>query len=232
MAGTPVRSYSTNFERDEDPLSDGGMWLNGGTDGLDWVDVIAKNGVAYGSRSRMKVAERRVEQGNLEPASGEDALPEGDYDDPTAVLAGEWGKNQHAKATVFSRNPTDEYFQEVEIRLRSTMTPHSCTGYEVFWRCLKTDAGYAEIVRWNGRIGDFTSLKKLIGPEYGVKHGDVVQATIVGNVLKGFVNGVEVVSATDDVYDSGGPGIGFNFGVGDTNVDHGFTSFEVDTYDD
>jgi hypothetical protein len=180
----------------------------------------------------MKVAERRVEQGNLEPASGEDALPEGDYDDPTAVLAGEWGKNQHAKATVFSRNPTDEYFQEVEIRLRSTMTPHSCTGYEVFWRCLKTDAGYAEIVRWNGRIGDFTSLKKLIGPEYGVKHGDVVQATIVGNVLKGFVNGVEVVSATDDVYDSGGPGIGFNFGVGDTNVDHGFTSFEVDTYDD
>jgi len=27
-------------------------------------------------------------------------------------------------------------------------------------------------------------------------------------------------------------GIGFNFGVGYTNVDHGFTSFEADTYDD
>ena len=25
---------------------------------------------------------------------------------------------------------------------------------------------------------------------------------------------------------------GFNFGVGDTNVDHGLTHFEVDTYDD
>jgi hypothetical protein len=232
MAGTPVRSYSTNFERDEDPLSDGGMWLNGGTDGLDWVDVISKNGVAYGSRSRMKVAERRVEQGNLEAAAAEEALPEGDYDDPTAVLAGEWGRNQHAKATVFSKDPTDEYFQEVEIRLRSTITPHSCTGYEVFWRCLKTDVGYAEIVRWNGKIADFTSLEKLIGPEYGVKHGDLVEATIVGNVLKGFINGVEVISATDDVYGSGSPGIGFNFGVGDTNVDHGFTSFEVDTYDD
>ena len=29
-----------------------------------------------------------------------------------------------------------------------------------------------------------------------------------------------------------GPGIGFNFGVGDTNVDHGFTYFEVDSYHD
>jgi hypothetical protein len=38
--------------------------------------------------------------------------------------------------------------------------------------------------------------------------------------------------ATDSTFDSGAPGIGFNFGVGDTNVDHGFTSYEVDTYDD
>jgi hypothetical protein len=102
----------------------------------------------------------------------------------------------------------------------------------VFWRCLKTDAGYAEIVRWNGKIGDFTSLEKRIGPEYGVKDGDRVEATIVGNVLKGYINGVEVISATDGVCESGSPGIGFNFGVGDTNVDHGFSSFEVDTYDD
>ncbi len=227
-----MRSYSSRFQVDEDPISDGGKWINGGTDGRDWVDVVTRNGVAYGGRSRMRVAERRVEQGTLGAGIAQDALPEGDYDDPTAVLAGDWGKNQYAKATVFSRNPTDEYFQEVEIRLRSTITPHNCTGYEVFWRCLKTEAGYAEIVRWNGRIADFTSLKKLIGPEYGVKDGDLVEATIVGNVLTGYINGVEVISATDDVWDAGAPGVGFNFGVGDTNVDHGFRSFEVDTYDD
>jgi hypothetical protein len=58
-----------------------------------------------------------------------------------------------------------------------------------------------------------------------------VEACIVGNVIKGFINGVEVTSATDDTYATGSPGIGFNFGVGDTNVDHGFTSYEVDTYD-
>ena len=66
----------------------------------------------------------------------------------------------------------------------------------------------------------------------GVEDGDLIEATIEGNVLKGFINGVEMISAVDDTYASGAPGIGFNFGVADTNVDHGFTSFEVDTYDD
>ena len=224
-----TRSYSTRFELDEDPISEGGMWLNGGKDGIDWVDVVTRNGVVYGAVSRMGVAERRAEQGNV---ASDESVPEGDYDDPTAVLAGAWGKNQHAKGEVFSRNQTEDYFQEVEIRLRSTIEPHRCTGYEVFWRCLKTENAYAEIVRWNGKRGDFTSLARRVGPEYGVKDGDVVEATIAGNVLKGSINGVEVISATDDVFDTGSPGIGFNFGVGDTNVDHGFTYFEVESYDD
>lgn len=71
------------------------------------------------------------------PATAAGTEPEGDYDDPTAVLAGVWGRNQHARARVFSRNQTEDYFQEVEIRLRSAISPHSCTGYEVFWRCLR-----------------------------------------------------------------------------------------------
>ena len=228
----PVRSYRTSFQLDEDPISEGGIWLNGRKDGIDWADVVTRNGVVYGAVTRMAVAERRVEQGNLEPTAADGAAPEGDYDDPTAVLAGVWGKNQHARAEVFSRNPTDQYFQEVEIRLRSTMTPHRCTGYEVFFRCLKTEDGYAEIVRWNGKIGDFTSLAKLSGPQYGVEDGDVIEASIVGNVIKGHINGVEMISATDDVFDQGSPGVGFNFFVADTNVDHGFTYFEVDTYND
>ena len=227
ITGLVTRDYMTNFDLDEEPIDEGGMWLNGGKDGTDWVDVMTKNGECYGAKSRMGVAEKRAEQGNLDGA-----LPEGDYDDPTAVLSGEWGRDQHVRAVVFSRNPTNEYFQEVEIRLRSTITPNSCTGYEVFWRCLKTDEGYAEIVRWNGKIADFTSLERRVGPEFGVKDGDVVEATIVGNVLRGYVNGVEVISATDDTFADGAPGVGFNFGVGDTNVDHGFTQFEVETYDE
>jgi hypothetical protein len=208
------------------------MWINGQTDGIDWIDCMTQNGgEVCGKVSRMTVAERRAEQVH-EEAGDDDAGTAGDYDDPTAVLSGEWGRNQYGKATVFCRNPTNKYFQEVEIRLRSSITPHSCTGYEVFWRALKTDEGYAEIVRWNGAIGDFTSLARKVGSEFGVKDGDVVEASIEGDLIRGFINGVEVITATDDVFSEGAPGVGFNFFVSTTNVDHGFTSFEVDTYAD
>ncbi len=232
LKGRPVRSYRTHFERKEEPISEGGLWINGKKDGIDWADVVTEGGVAHGGKTRMAVAERRAEQavGGATIAAGE--MPEGDYDDPTALLSGDWGKDQHARATVFSRNQTEEYFQEVELRLRSSLGPHSCTGYEVFWRCLKTGSAYAEIVRWNEKIRDFTSLARRQGPEFGVKNGDVVEATIVGSVIRSYVNGVEVLSATDDVYKSGNPGIGFNFGCANTYVDHGFSSYEVETFDE
>jgi len=203
-----VRSYSTHFPLDETPISESGAWVNGAIDGIDWHDVVTKNGVAHG------------------------ALSTGRYTDPTALLTGVWGKNQAVKAVVYSRNQTERYYQEVEIRLRSTLAAHSCTGYEVFWRCLETQNAYAEIVRWNGSVGDWTSLQKHTGTQYGVRHGDLVEATIVGDVIRGYVNGEEVISATDNTYTAGSPGMGFNYGVGETNVDFGFSYFEVDTYDD
>ncbi len=159
-------------------------------------------------------------------------MSQGEYTDPTALLAGTWGNNQTVQATVFSRNQTEKYFQEVEIRLRSTLSPHHCTGYEVFWRCLKAQNAYVEIVRWNGKVGDWTSLKKLNGAQYGVKDGDLVKATIAGNVIKGYVNGVEVIFAIDNTYKEGNPGMGFNFGVGESNGDFGFKSYEVVSYDE
>jgi len=207
-AQKPKRSYSTRFLLDEDPISEGEKWINGGKDGIDWFNVITKNGLAYG------------------------AVSKGAYTDPTALLKGTWGKNQTVNAKVFSKNQTEKYYQEVEIRLRSTLKAHHCTGYEVFWRCLKTPKAYVEIVRWNGKVGDWTSLKKHTGANYGVKDGDLVKATIAGNVIKGYVNGVEVISATDSTYQEGNPGMGFNYGVEKTNGDFGFSSYKVDTYDE
>lgn len=177
-------------------------------EGIDWYNVITKNGVAYGAVSR------------------------GAYTDPTALLAGTWGTNQTVKAKVFSRNQTEKYNQEVEIRLRSKLKPNLCTGYEVFWRCLKTPRAYVEIVRWNGKVGDWTSLQKHTGAQYGVKDGDLVKATIVRNIIKGYVNGVEVISVTENTFKEGQPGMGFNFGVQQSNGDFGFSSYEVETYDD
>jgi hypothetical protein len=227
---TPVRSYKTEFARNETPISEGGAWLNGRRDGIDWCDILVRDGVAYGEVSRMRAAERRAEQKELGAGAAQDA-PEGDYDDPTAVLTGSWGPDQYGRARVFSRNQTENCFQEVQIRLRHNMSAHFCNGYEVFWRCLKTDAGYAEIVRWNGPIGGWTSLAKRVGLQYGVQDGDLIEASIVGDVITGYLNGLKVISVTDDKIKSGAPGIGFNFGVGTTNVDHGLTYFEVHTYD-
>jgi hypothetical protein len=227
----PVRSYKTEFKKNESPISEGGMWLNGRKDGIDWCDILVKDGVAHGEVSRNQKVERRAEQAVLGAGAGASGLPEGDYDDPTAVLAGQWAPNQYGKARIFSRNQTDTYFQEAQIRLRHNMTPNFCSGYEVFFRVLDTEAGYAEIVRWNGPVGGWTSLKKLVGKKYGVKDGDIIEASIVGNLITGYLNGVEMISVVDDHIKSGAPGIGFNFGVGTTNADHGMTHFEVHTYD-
>jgi len=41
-ARSPKRSYSTRFLHDEDPISEGGKWINGGKDGIDWYNVIIK----------------------------------------------------------------------------------------------------------------------------------------------------------------------------------------------
>jgi len=226
---TSVRSYKTEFKKNETPISEGGLWLNGRKDGIDWCDVLVKDGVAFGEVSRNQVVERRAEQAAL--GAGIEGAPVGDYDDPTAVLTGQWGPNQYGKVRVFSRKQTDKYFQEVQIRLRHNMKPKFCNGYEVFFRMLDTEAGYAEIVRWNGPVGGWTSLKKLIGKKYGVKDSDIIEASIVGNVITGYLNGREMISVVDDNIKSGAPGIGFNFGVGTTNADHGVTSFEVHTYD-
>src|SRR5213078_903685 len=96
MEQVSVRSYRTDFPLDENPVSEGGMWLNGRKDAIDFTDCITSNGFIHGAPSRMNALEKRAEQGNLD--SDSEATPEGDYDDPTAILSGEWGPNQHGKA--------------------------------------------------------------------------------------------------------------------------------------
>jgi hypothetical protein len=229
---SPVRSYTTRFETDEDPISEGGMWLNGRSDGVDWTDVYVEDGLARGCYARNSLSERRAEQGNLPPEeeAGANVAPVGDWDDPTAILSGEWGPNQYAEGVVFAQNPTEQYFQEVQIRLRFSLRANFCAGYEFIFRPLQSENAYLEIVRWNGVIGDWKSLAREVGVQYGVKDGDVVGASVVGNLLTAFINGAEVVSVADAAITDGAPGIGFNFGCANTNVDHGFRSFEAHTY--
>jgi hypothetical protein len=209
-APIPHRTYTTNFSLAENPISEAGNWTNGQADGLDWTNVRTTPGFAFGT-----------EFGGHRPAPQM-------YDDSTALLTGTWRPNQTAEATVRAVSPNEKIYEEVELRLRSVLSPHKATGYEILFRASRSANAYCEIVRWNGPLGDFTYLSRAKGPQCGVGTGDVVKATIMGSVITAYVNGTRVVQATDGVYATGNPGIGFYLeGATGVNSDYGFTSFTV-----
>lgn len=200
------RTFTTHFPGTENPISENGKWINGKALGLDWADVETVPGLAFGCQSG---------------ANG--------YDDATALLKGNWAANQSATGTVYSRNQRGgNVYEEVEIRLRSSLSPRRCTGYEILFRCLKTSESYAQIVRWNGPLGSFTYLADQKGARVGISNGDVVKATAIGNVITAYINDVQVAQATDGTYSSGNPGMGFFLqGASGVNRDYGFSSFSA-----
>jgi hypothetical protein len=176
-------TYTTNFPLIENPISEGGHWINGLINGIDWADVATTPGRAFGTQT------------GLGP----------NYADSTALLTGSWGPTQTVEAVVYVAATNTTTFQEVELRLRSAISAHSCTGYEILFSVNPIDP-YCQIVRWNGPLGDFTGIG---GSNVGVVDGDVVKATIVGNTITAYINGAVICSATDSTYSSGNPGMGF-----------------------
>ena len=208
-SSSTARTYSTKFPLTENPISEGGKWLNGKKDGLDWADVRTLPGFAFGT-----------EIGGNRPAIEK-------YDDSTALLTGTWGPNQTAQATVHRVNKdNDNIYQEVELRLRSALSPHNATGYEVMFRCSKSPKAYCSIARWDGILGAWMMLKETQGSQYGVADGDVVKATIKGDVIMVYINGMQMVQTRDYLFTQGNPGMGFYLekatGV---NNECGFSSF-------
>jgi hypothetical protein len=193
--------YTTKFPLAENPISEGGNWINGGTVGLDWSDVRTTSGLAFGTESGS-----------------------GGYDDSTAVLTGNWKADQMAQAVVHSVNQNSNIFEEVELRLRTTITAHSITGYEINFRCTSDASRYVQIVRWNGPLGSFNYVNTTPGP--GIHDGDLVTASIIGSTLSVYINNKLVLRGTDRTYTDGNPGIGFFLrGPTGVNGDYGFTSF-------
>jgi hypothetical protein len=116
---------------------------------------------------------------------------------------------------------------EVSMRLRSSLSAHRCTGYEIS-NSLRGDDAYLIIVRWNGPLADFTYLLNVTGRKYSVTTGDVLKATIVGNVITAYKNGIELGRVSDERFTSGQPGFGFNEG---TNGDYGISRFSTSSAD-
>ena len=196
-------TYSTNFPLTENPISESGRWINGGSTGLKWANVRTTPGLAFGTQSG---------------SAG--------YDDSTAVLSGTWGPNQTVQATVAvtSASSASSVFEEVELRLRTTITANSITGYEV--NCgISASSNYVQIVRWNGPLGSFTQLD---GRAYHCVNGDVLKATISGSTITVYLNGTALYSVTDSTYSSGSPGMGFYLqGTSGVDANYGFSSFSA-----
>jgi hypothetical protein len=115
-------------------------------------------------------------------------------------------------------------FEEVELRLRTTIAAHSITGYEVNCSVSANSANfYLQIVRWNGPLGSFTQLN---GTAQHCVNGDVLKATISGSAITTYLNGVQVLQATDNTYTTGSPGMGFFLqGASGMNASYGFSNF-------
>jgi hypothetical protein len=201
-----ARTYQTSFPLTENPISEGGNWVNGQAQGVDWSNVSTIPGFARGQQV---------------PGYG-------NYNDSVALVSGAWGANQTVRTTVRNVSPGDSTIREVEIRLRSTVTGHNSTGYEVYWSA-QPFKPYLEVARWNGPLNDFTILGS-IKTGVGMANGDTFEATIVGDTITAYINGVQKLQVTDSKpFSSGSPGIGFYLANSRHNpapqAEYGFSSF-------
>ncbi len=75
-----AQTYTTHFPLTENPISEGGKWINGGVVGLDWTNVQTTPGFAFGT---------------MPGTAGSPG-----FADSWALLSGTWGPDQTAQATI------------------------------------------------------------------------------------------------------------------------------------
>jgi hypothetical protein len=150
------------------------------------------------------------------------------YGDALAVLTGNWGANQSVSITVgnipATSSPWDEEF---EIHLRTD--PTTGTGYEITWGY---NHNYVLITTWNGGgvVGEGAAYTILYqaNTQTAIKPGDTLTASIQGNVITMYTDGVQVAQITDNKFSSGNPGFGFNQGG---TGEYGISSFSASSSD-
>jgi hypothetical protein len=138
-------SYTTDFDTTESPLSEKGAWHH---DGLDWTVVETSNGVASNTQA--------LGVGRSGPTQ---------YNDSYAYLLG-FPADQQASALVHLGSIDGSCTHEVEILLRWADSAHNARGYECN---VAFDGSYAQLVRWNGAVGDYMYLNNGSCPAASTK---------------------------------------------------------------
>lgn len=195
-------TYSTNFNLSENPISENGAWRRAGNT---FTNVATNGGIAFGTNGQTN-----------------------NFDDSYALLRG-FGANYTAEAVV-QRSPSlnPSVTHEIELLLRFTDDATTARGYE----CLFSFDGNLQIFRWDGAnlAGmNFAEITQLL-PAF-VKtprqSGDRLKASISGNTITVFINGIAVATASDSRYATGDPGIGFFTRPGGNSANYGMTSYTV-----
>ena len=229
---THAQYYNTNFPATENPISQGSAWISGSAAGNNstggcppaggsnqcWGDVQTTPGLAFGTNTGP----------NCSGQVGQDC------DDSTAVLSGAWTANQAACGTIFISGSLNRgHVNESELRLNTTISLHSITGYE-FTYSMQNGGQYAGFVRWNGPLGQFSVFAGAPSPSV-LTSGDTVCASHLGGTLKAWlihagtstvITSVADTSIGGTVYTNGSPGVGFdNLNNAGDNGLYGWSSF-------
>ena len=128
------------------------------------------------------------------------------FGDALAVATGTWAPDQSASVVVGNIAAQAGGTEEFEVHLRTS--PTTGAGYEVFWAY---NNDYIGVATWHA-AGGYTNLYFNQGTQFAVHPGDTLTASIKGNVITVFDNGVQEAQITDNTFTTGNPGFGFNEG--------------------
>lgn len=228
-----ANSYSTAFTATENPISEGGRWICGQAAGSNlWGNMQTTPGQAFAS--------------TIPTAFGDATC------NLTTSGTGAWSSTQYVRVPIKVNVVQGSSVYESELRLRSTISSGSITGYEVLCP-VHSSPGYGiQIVRWNGANGDFVQIGT--GAVHQCVNGEVMDAWITGTTQPTItvrLNGTIVATACDNgqsaggghscggfTYDGGGglgsaagpwttgnPGMGVNDGGNNHFSDFGLSAF-------
>lgn len=191
-----AETYITGFPVDENPLSEGGNWVDGSINGLN-TDCAVTNNCA-----------------GLQYAYGLQSGTNG-YDDSIAVLTGtNWNPTQSLTLTIYCTNQLPScagVYEEVEYGLDCTISNNWFSGY--FMDCsLNSDSSYVELGLSYGPNGINTNWGADVYDLPPVTNGSSITAAICSQTITISVNGAVIICSTDPTgisIPNGAPCIGF-----------------------
>jgi hypothetical protein len=202
----PRSAFASEFPQSEQPVSERGAWHHFGRS---WAVVRSLPHRAVGTQSGA-----------------------GRYDDSYAYLDG-FPADQAAQATLWMAAGVRGDYREFELLLRWSDSPTSARGYECN---LAWNGGYAQIVRWNGRYGDFTYIANQTHFAPGLmppRTGDILRAEIQGSSIHVYLNKNDgkgnqlIAQGSDATFKDGNPGMGFFIGGQHDPAQFGFSRYSA-----